>query len=188
MRKQWDLFMAFFRSGMLGYGGGPSSIPIMHKEVVIRYKWMSDDDFSDVLALSNTLPGPINTKMAGYIGYRVAGYTGMLNAVLASIIPTIILMILLLTTLTSMKDQDWVQGMTNAVMPVVGVLLAVLAWDFVSKSKKGLGWPAAIVLIIASFLFIEVLGIHPGIVIALLLGVAVLKKDKVKSERGGTQS
>lgn len=186
--KQWDLFIAFFRVGMLGYGGGPSSIPLVHKEVVGKYKWLSDDDFSDILALANTLPGPINTKMAGYIGYRVGGYTGMMNAVLASTIPTIILMIVLLTTLTSFKDQGWVQGMTKAVLPVVGVLLAVLTWDFLSKSQKGLGWTAAILLILASFLFIEILGIHPGIVIALLLAAAVLKKDKSKPEKGGTPS
>ncbi|NLP51810.1 chromate transporter [Bacillus sp. RO1] len=185
--KQWDLFIAFFRVGMLGYGGGPSSIPLVHKEVVGKYKWLSDDEFSDILALANTLPGPINTKMAGYIGYRVGGYTGMMNAILASTIPTIILMIVLLTTLTSFKDQAWVQGMTKAVLPVVGVLLAVLTWDFLSKSQKGLGWPAAILLILASFLFIEILGIHPGIVIALLLAAAVLKKDKPKPEQGGTQ-
>ena len=68
---QWQLFLAFFRVGMLGYGGGPSSIPLVHQEVVKKYGWMDDDEFADVLALGNTLPGPIATKMAGYIGYRV---------------------------------------------------------------------------------------------------------------------
>ena len=71
-----NIFIAFFRSGMLGFGGGPSSIPLVHKEVVGTFKWMDDDEFSDVLALGNTLPGPINTKMAGYIGYRVGGIMG----------------------------------------------------------------------------------------------------------------
>jgi chromate transporter len=65
--KQIQLFFAFFRVGMLGYGGGPSSIPLVHKEVVEKYKWMNDDEFADVLALGNALPGPIATKMAGYI-------------------------------------------------------------------------------------------------------------------------
>lgn len=71
----------FFRVGMLGFGGGPSSIPLVHKEVVEKYKWMNDDEFSDVLALGNALPGPIATKMAGYIGFRVGGFLGMMNAV-----------------------------------------------------------------------------------------------------------
>lgn len=163
---------------MLGYGGGPSSIPLVHKEVVEKYKWMNDDEFSDVLALGNTLPGPIATKMAGYIGYRVAGIVGMINAVLATIVPTILLMIVLLTFLSSLKDQPWVQGMTKAVIPVVGVMLASLTWDFFKKSKDSLGWKFAIGIIVVSFVLIEFVGIHPGIIIAVLLVAALAKKDK----------
>lgn len=188
--QQTQLFLSFFRTGMLGYGGGPASIPLIHQEVVGKYKWMTDEDFSDILAIANTLPGPINTKMAGYIGYRVAGYPGMVNAILASIIPTIVLMIVLLTTLASFKDQPWVQGMTKAVLPVVGVLLAILTWDFFKNAKKGLGWIAAFILVAVSFLTIELLGLHPGIVIAALLAAAIFKKDKPKptKEKGGEAS
>ncbi|MFS0865458.1 chromate transporter [Fredinandcohnia sp. 179-A 10B2 NHS] len=178
--KQLQLLLAFFRVGMLGYGGGPSSIPLVHKEVVEKYKWMNDDEFGDVLALGNTLPGPIATKMAGYIGYRVAGILGMITAVLATIVPTIILMIVLLTFLTSFKDQPWVLGMTKAVTPVVAVMLATLTWDFFKKSKDSLGWMHAGAVIVASYLLIELVGIHPGIIIAVLLIAAVVKSDKDK--------
>ncbi|MFT4416379.1 chromate transporter [Fredinandcohnia humi] len=176
--KQLQLFLAFFRVGMLGYGGGPSSIPLVHKEVVEKYKWMNDDEFADVLALGNTLPGPIATKMAGYIGYRVAGVLGMINAVLATIVPTIILMIVLLTFLSSFKDQPWVVGMTKAVVPVVAVMLATLTWDFFKKSKDSLGWMWAGGVIVVSFLLIELLGVHPGIIIGVLLVAAIVKSDK----------
>lgn len=178
--KQLQLFLAFFRVGMLGYGGGPSSIPLVHKEVVEKYKWMNDDEFGDVLALGNTLPGPIATKMAGYIGYRVAGILGMITAVLATIVPTIVLMIVLLTFLTSFKDQPWVLGMTKAVTPVVAVMLATLTWDFFKKSKDSLGWMHAGGVIVASYLLIELVGIHPGIIIAVLLIAAIVKSDKDK--------
>src|SRR4051812_15050163 len=126
--KQADLFMAFFRVGMLGYGGGPSSIPLVQKEVVGRYKWMDGDEFGDVLALANALPGPIATKLAGYIGYRVAGFLGMVNAVAATILPTIFLMILLLTGLNAFKEQPWVNGASKAVIPVVAVMLVMMTW------------------------------------------------------------
>src|SRR5690625_6253034 len=76
MKQQRHIFIAFFRSGMLGYGGGLSAIPLMHREVVGTFKWMDDEEFADVLALANTLPGPINTKLAGYIGWRIAGWRG----------------------------------------------------------------------------------------------------------------
>ncbi|WP_409252189.1 chromate transporter [Bacillus sp. SCS-153A] len=181
--KQLQLFLAFFRVGILGYGGGPSSIPLVHKEVVEKYKWMDDDDFSDVLALGNAMPGPIATKMAGYIGWRVGGLIGMINAVLATIIPTIILMILLLNVLNAYKDKAWVQGMANAVVPVVGVMLGVLTWDFIMKSKGALGWSVTIGIVIGSLIIIEILGIHPAIVIGGLLVYALVAKKKPVPER-----
>lgn len=176
--KQLHIFYAFFKVGILGYGGGPSSIPLVHKEAVDRYKWLNDDDFGDILALGNTLPGPIATKMAGYIGYRVGGWLGMINAVLATSVPTILLMIVLLTSLTSFKNLDWVQGMTKAVLAVVGVMLSQLTWEFFMNAKKCLGWTRAIFLGFASILVLDVLGVHPGILVGVLLVIALLKKDK----------
>lgn len=176
-----QLFLAFFRVGILGYGGGPSSIPLVHKEVVDKYKWMNTDDFGDILALGNALPGPIATKMAGYIGYRVAGILGMIVSLVATILPTILLMILLLTALNAYKDEPWVNGMSQAVVPVVAVMLAKLTWDFVSKSASSqLGWLWTLVFIVASTIILQFLHVHPAIIIALLLLAALLKKDQVK--------
>ncbi|MGA4721756.1 chromate transporter [Fictibacillus nanhaiensis] len=185
-----NLFLAFFRSGMLGYGGGPSSIPLVHKEVVGKYKWMNDEEFGDVLALGNTLPGPIATKMAGYIGYRVAGIIGLFIALLATILPTIILMILLLTSLREFKEQPWVQGMTKGVIPVVAVMLAVLTWQFFDSSKKGLGLKLSLLHIFAGVILLQFLGVHPGIIIGVLLAYALFgplkgnDKQKVSVREG----
>lgn len=184
--KQWDLFVGFFRAGMLGYGGGPSSIPLIHKEVVENYKWMTSEEFGDTFALANTLPGPIATKLAGYIGYRVGGITGMLNALLATILPTIVLMIVLLTTLASFKDQPWVAGMTQAVMPVIGVMLAVLTVDYFKQARKGMGLAGSLLLVVVSFLVMEVLHIHPGLFIGVLLAIAIFKPDKKEKKMPST--
>lgn len=176
--RQRDIFVAFFRAGMLGYGGGLSAIPLMHKEVVSAYKWMDDDEFSDILALANTLPGPINTKLSGYIGFRLAGFKGLLNALTATVLPTAFLMILMLTVLNAHKDKSWVQGMSKGVLPIAGVMIGVLAWDFAKKSKTALGWVSTIIYITGSVLIMEVLGIHPGILIIGLIAAALLIKPK----------
>lgn len=182
--KHLHIFLAFFRVGILGYGGGPSSIPLVHKEVVDKYKWMDTDEFGDVLALGNALPGPIATKMAGYIGYRVGGVLGMLNALIATILPTIILMILLLTVLNSYKDQPWVKGMATAVVPVVMVMLATLTWDFVKKSGTSqLGWIWASVMIAVGVVLLYFLNIHPAIIILILLVAALVKKDSISEKK-----
>ncbi|WP_042146924.1 chromate transporter [Paucisalibacillus sp. EB02] len=183
MKTQWNLFIAFFRVGILGYGGGPASIPLIHKEVVSTYKWMKDEEFGDMLALGNTLPGPIATKLAGYIGYRVSGVIGMLNAVLATTLPTIILLIILLSTLASFKDIDWVKGMTAAVIPVVGMMMVTLTWQFFDKARKGMGWLQTSIMTGVVFIFLIFLDIHPGIIIAVLIVSALVIRDK-KREKG----
>ncbi|MFF2439728.1 chromate transporter [Priestia megaterium] len=182
--RQLDIFIAFFRSGMLGYGGGPSAIPLVKKEVVDTYKWMDHDEFGDLLAIANTLPGPIATKLAGYIGYRVGGILGLGTALFAAVIPTVFLMVLLLTTLTQFKDQPWVMGMTKAVVPVVGVMLAVMTWDFFKKSTSGLGWTPAIILLIISLGLMEFAHIHPAVIIIVLMAAAwiPLKRKGKKGE------
>lgn len=183
--NQKDLFIAFFRAGMLGYGGGLSAIPLMHREVVTIYKWMDEEEFSDILSLANTLPGPINTKLSGYIGYRVGGMRGLFVSIIATVIPTALLMILLLTVLNAYKDKPWVQGMAKGVLPVAGVMIGVLAWDFIKLSKKTMGWIATIVLTAISIIVMELLGIHPAILIAALIATALLSggKDKKKGRQ-----
>lgn len=185
--KQREVFIAFFRSGMLGYGGGLSAIPLMHREVVLHYQWMEDEEFSDILALANTLPGPINTKLSGYIGWRLAGWKGLINALIATIIPTLVLMILLLTVLNAYKDKPWVQGMSKGVIPIAGVMIGVLAWDFVRKSKDSMGWLATIIIVVLSVIVMEVLGIHPAIMIAALIAAALLSKGKGKRKEKDKQ-
>lgn len=171
-----NLFIAFFRAGMLGYGGGLSAIPLMHKEVVKTFKWMDNDEFSDILALANTLPGPINTKLSGYIGWRLAGFWGLLNCITATVLPTALLMTLLLTVLNAYKDNPWVQGMSKGVLPIAGVMIGMLALDFIKKSKTLLGWLPTVVLTIISIVAMELFGIHPALIIIGLILLALSTK------------
>ncbi|WP_027965046.1 chromate transporter [Halalkalibacillus halophilus] len=182
---QKDIFISFFRAGMLGYGGGPATIPLVHKEVVDTYKWMDDEEFSDVLAIGNTLPGPIMTKMAGYIGYRVGGYTGMTNALAATILPTVVIMIALISFLVSFRDSPIVEGMTNSIAPVVGVMLFMLAFNFLRSSKKDLGWGLAIGLGVVSLIAFELVGLHPAILIGAIIIYALVKKTPSKQTKEG---
>lgn len=163
------IFLGFFRASIFGYGGGPSSIPLVYNEVVDRYKWLSEEEFSDILALGNCLPGPIATKMAGYIGYKLAGFIGMLIAIIATVVPTVVLMIIFVGIINTYKDFPMVRGMIQAVTPIVGVMLLSLAYSFFKNAKIGLGWRLTIGLSIVSFVVYELLHIHPALIISILL-------------------
>lgn len=169
-----QLAIGFARSGVLGYGGGPSVIPLIRYEAVEKYKWLSDDDFADVLGLANALPGPIATKMAAYIGYRVKGTMGAVVAILAHILPTVLAMIILLGSLYALSHSPVVSGMIRGVGPVIGVMLAVMAWEFVSKSWKSLGPFTSSGALVVSLIAYVVIRIHPAVIIAAFLLLAFL--------------
>lgn len=187
LRQQAQVFLAFTRIGLLGFGGGPSMIPLVHAEVVERYRWMSDAEFSDVLAIGNTLPGPIATKMAGTIGHRVGGLAGALNAVLAIMLPCIVAMIALLGLYTSHRDERWIAGMGQGVVPVVMIMMLKLSWDFWQKSRASLGWVVAGGMALGSAVLIYGLGIHPGLVIGALLVAALLRPEPKSSRSAADQ-
>jgi len=163
------IFLAFLRSGLLCFGGGPASIPFVHNEVVERYKWMDADEFGEVVAIGNTLPGPINTKMAGYIGYKVGGFGGLLSGLFGMVVPTAILMIVLLTTFAQFAEEPWAIGMTRALIPVVAVMIGVVGWQFLTISAKALGLPVALAHIVVVGILVGFFGLHPAIIIAGLI-------------------
>lgn len=162
----WHIFLAFFIPGILGYGGGPASIPLVENEVVTRYGWMNVQEFSEVLALANSLPGPISTKMAGYIGYDEGGILGAFIGVFATVAPSLIIMIMLLGVLYKYKDSMKVKRLTLYVRPVIAILLGLMAWRFFQESYEGIGFWQTALITISSYLLIERIKIHPAFVIA----------------------
>ncbi|MCL1631258.1 chromate transporter [Sporolactobacillus sp. CPB3-1] len=162
----WQLFLAFFIPGILGYGGGPASIPLIENEVVGHYHWMTVTQFSNVLAFGNALPGPIATKMAGYIGYEVAGVAGSFMAQLATVAPSLILLITLLRLLERFKASPKVKWLTLLIRPIIVVMLGMMACNFFAASAQSSGWLPMILIAAASFVLMERFRIHPAFVIA----------------------
>ncbi|MDO7906600.1 chromate transporter [Paenibacillus sp. JX-17] len=168
-KDYWDLTAAMVRTGILGYGGGPSVIPLIRYEAVNRYKWLPDEEFGETLAIANALPGPIATKMAAYLGYKQKGVLGAVVALIAHILPSSIAMIALLSAVTFLSDSPIIKGMIAAVTPVVAVMLGQMAYEFGEKAVKGLGKYLGIGFFIIAFLLLEGIRVHPAIVIILFL-------------------
>ncbi|MFD2924840.1 chromate transporter [Halobacillus naozhouensis] len=161
----WDIFWAFFISNLLGYGGGPATIPLIQNEVVNHYEWMTLNEFGDLFAIANVLPGPIATKMAGFIGYQVGGGLGAVIALTATILPSAIAVILLFKFLNIFKDSPQVNLMTKAVQPVIAVLLGVLAYNFFLTAFEDSGLMHLSILTAAGLLTMNKFKVHPAFVI-----------------------
>ncbi|MDX8361921.1 MULTISPECIES: chromate transporter [Bacillaceae] len=170
----WQIFLAFFIPGILGYGGGPASIPLVENEVVHRYHWLTVNEFSEVIAIGNALPGPIATKMAGYIGYQQGGVLGAVTAIFATVAPSLILMVTLLSILYKFKDSPKVKRMTAFIRPTIAVLLGLMAMRFFVNSYEGSGTLQTGILIILSYLLLEKWKVHPAYVIVAALGYGAI--------------
>ncbi|MCM3092509.1 MULTISPECIES: chromate transporter [unclassified Cytobacillus] len=171
-----QIFLAFFIPGILGYGGGPASIPLVENEVVDHYGWLTTNEFSEMLAMGNALPGPIATKMAGYIGYEQGGILGAIVGVFATVAPSLILMITLLGLLMKYKESPRVKRMTTYIRPVIAVLLGIMTYDFLFSAYEGAGIWQTLFIGLVSFFLMERLKVHPAYVIAgaLVYGGLVL--------------
>ncbi|GIO02716.1 chromate transporter [Brevibacillus laterosporus] len=172
----WQLFLAFFRIGIFGYGGGPTMIPLVHAECVKKYKWVSKEEFADNYALGNTLPGPIATKMAAYIGYKVKGWLGAIIAISAMVFPVLFLMVVLMQFVNVLKTSETVRGMIEAIQPVIAVMMAVMTYDFFKKgwkdSKNGKEKQGFLTMLFISVIALVPFQIHPGLFVAITLVIA----------------
>ncbi|SEO76415.1 chromate transporter [Paenibacillus sp. OV219] len=157
-----QLVLAMARTGIVGFGGGPSVIPLIRYEAVTRFRWMSDDEFGEVLAIANTLPGPIATKIATYLGYRLKGPLGAAVSLTAHIAPSILAMIALFTTVTSLSGHTIVEDMIAAVNPVIAVMLGQMTYEFMNKAWKGLGKWAGSAIVVLAFLLLTQVHLHPA--------------------------
>jgi len=177
MKVLWEIVIAFMRVGVVGYGGGPAMIPLIEAEAVDHFSWMTAEQFAEVLAMAYSLPGPVATKMTAAVGYRVSGYTGAVIGLFALLVPSIIGMLLLLTALRQYRDLEVVQGMINAVYPVVVVLLGLLTFDTALTAVGASSIWITAALAAVSVVVIRLIGLHPVymIVAAMAFGAAFVR-------------
>ncbi|GEK48788.1 chromate transporter [Bisbaumannia pacifica] len=164
-----ELFLAFFIPNIIGYGGGPAIIPLIEAEVVGRFGWMSSQEFAEVLGLGNALPSPIATKMAGYIGYEVAGIGGATIAVFATVVPTLLIMLGALGLLYRYRDSPRVKRMSQWVRPVIAMMMAGLVVSFFFESLDGVGLLHTLLIAAMAAIALLLFRLHPALVIAASL-------------------
>lgn len=156
------IFISFTKVGVFAYGGGPSMIPLVQEEVVDIHGWMTIEEFTDALAMGYALPGPIATKMAAFIGYKIAHVPGLLVALLGTVFPSMVMMMILGLAFMNYKDTPVVQAMLKAVRPAVVGLLVVVVVDMFPKSVTS--WHTGIIALVA-FVAIHFLNLHPALAI-----------------------
>jgi len=124
----FQLFVSFFTIGLFSFGGGYAILSFLQQEVVER-GWMSTERFVDLIAISQSTPGPIAINMATFVGYQVGAVPGALVATVAVVLPGMGLAVLLALFFIHFYERPLAQAMFSGLRPAVVGLIAAAAWQ-----------------------------------------------------------
>jgi len=135
VRKQLLLFWIFFIIGAFTIGGGYAMILMMKRYLVDQYHWIKDEEFYDMLAISQVTPGPITVNMATFVGYTQGGVLGSVLATLGVSIPAVAVIIVIAVFFPGFKDNVWVQRFFAGVIVGVVAQIATIVLDMSKRQK-----------------------------------------------------
>lgn len=119
----WQLYYEFFKTGLFAIGGGMATLPFLY-DIADRIGWFSRSDLADMLAVSESTPGPIGVNMATYAGYSAGGVPGAVIATLGLITPSVIVILLVSAFLKSFRDNRYVVSVFYGLRPVSAAMIA----------------------------------------------------------------
>lgn len=123
-----QLFYTFFKIGLFGFGGGYAMLSMIQGEVVTRYGWLTSQEFTDIVAISQMTPGPIGINSATYVGFTATGSVwGSIIATLAVVLPSFILMLAISKFFLKYQKHPVVEAVFSGLRPAVAGLLASAA-------------------------------------------------------------
>ena len=114
-----QLFISYLKIGFFGFGGGYAMLSLIHNEVVLQNAWLTNEEFTNIVAISQMTPGPIAINSATYVGYTVAGFWGSVVATLSVCLPALTLMIILTRFFIKLKDNRYMKSVIAFMRPVV---------------------------------------------------------------------
>jgi chromate transporter len=135
----------FLRLGMVGFGGPAAHLALMHEEFVHRRRWIGEQEFLDLNAVTNMIPGPSSTEMAVHIGHRLRGLPGMIVAGTCFILPAAIIVMVLGIWYRAMADSPVLAGVLAGLKPVTVALVLVAIVRLAPAALMGAtGWTIAL--------------------------------------------
>lgn len=177
-----QLFYEFFKIGLFALGGGLATLPFLYN-LADKYPWFDASMLPDMIAVSESTPGPIGVNMATYAGYSLAGISGGIVATLGLVTPSIIIVILIAGFLNKFQENLYVKSAFYGLRPAVTALIAIAGFEVLKVSiftfeqfKLSHQWldlfnTKALILFILFFLATKKFKLHP--IVFIMTGALV---------------
>lgn len=179
----YKIFTVFFKVGAFTFGGGFAMIPIIQREVVNNHQWISDEEFIDMIAVTQSAPGPVAVNSAVFLGFRLAGMTGALTALAGVVLPSFLIILMVAVFLTNAGQHILIQKFFAGVRPAVVALILAAG---LGMGKKSLRTSSDYLVGAVSLGLLLFLNIHP---ILLILSGALWGAGRVylTGHKGGVK-
>ncbi len=185
VKKLGQLYVSFFKIGLLTFGGGLSMLPMLEREVVKNRQWATEDELLDMYAIGQCTPGIIAVNTATYVGCKQAGFIGGVAATLGEITPSIVIICLVASILKNFINLPQVQ---HALAGIRIAVCALMLNTVVRLVKRGVADVFGAILFIAAFILACFTPV-PTIIVIILAGVAgvfaSLLRDRYNRKKGG---
>lgn len=186
MNQLLELFIVFFKLGAFTIGGGVAMLPLLQNILIKEKKWFTEEEFLDIVAVTQSLPGVIAINMATYVGYKRKGFLGSLVSTIGVAFPSFVLILIMANAISSVGDNSIAMGAMAALRATALGLIAVAVFQLAPAAIKN-KWAA--LAAITSFIMIVAFNIDTAIVILifLVLGIAsaMVGSKRIKDAEGG---
>ena len=172
-----QLFISYLKIGFFGFGGGYAMLSLIQNEIVVQNNWLSNAEFTDIVAISQMTPGPIAINSATYIGYTVAGFWGSVVATVAVCLPALTLMILITRFFLRLQTNRYVKaalgGMHVVVIGMIGAAALLLMFPSSTNGRSFIdawSWGIFALAVLASYKKVNPILL---IILSAIAGVAI---------------
>ncbi len=168
MVSLWQIFLVFAKIGAFTIGGGIPMIAAIKSELVER-KWMNDEDFIDIITLSQTAPGLFAVNISILTGYKLRGTKGSVVATIASCLPPFLIILMVAMFFTAFQENEYVIRAFKGIRPVVAALIGVPLTSMI-KATKMKWWSWTVMLV--SLVLVTFLNVSPIYILICVIVVA----------------
>ena len=164
----WKLFLTFFRIGLFTFGGGFAMLPLIEREITDNKKWIKPEELIDMIALAQSMPGPVAVNASIFIGRQMAGVSGAIAAMLGCVLPSVLVILIIAIGTAGFQDNIFVQQFFTGILAAVTALILLTAIKMGRRVVKD--W-LTLLLAIAATVLVAFLRVHA---LLIILGGALL--------------
>ena len=190
MKLLIKLFLTFLKIGVTTVGGGYAMIANFQETIVEKKKWLTEDEFMEIITVAESTPGPIAVNVATYVGYKKKGFLGSLFATLGVVLPSVVIIFVISLVLDQFMDNIYVQYALNGIKVAVAFLIVRAGYNLFKKMEKKIIPIISFVIVFGLVIAFEIFSISFSSIFYILIGgivgifvYAIIKRPKSRKDK-----